>query len=573
MRATLMFAVVAALACPDAARAGGLVGRVLSASGLAVARAVVAAQRIEPGRANALGIAVETDRNGAFELRDLVPGVYDVTFRASGYTAERLRVEVPRSFTITLPAIRLSAECYARARFVSAAGSPVRVNHVVGQSLDVNGVPLADTRDEWTPTPAGADGTVLVGPLPRGITMLGIDLPEFARTRLPDVRVSGADPIVDLGTIVVPRGAALQVRVVDASGAAQANAHVSVAETAALTPFRFLTSYTDGAGTARFDRLGPGTYRMVADGDYPCGTSTPAAERVVDLPGDGAREETLVVGGARVTVQAMRQGAPLIGSLVVLDPERAKPRWPAWWPVSALARDTPPELDWAGSLCTGSTDGEGRLRLSNVPFGPTRVIVQLSTTIWSTVVSIPIAGRSLRVDIPSQAVSVRVERGDTGAPVATAEVSWDSAQGTVRARATATGDVLLDGVPPGPGRLSVSAEGFLTIDRELVALPDVPQEVRLTPLAPPVVVVRVSDADGVPIEDAVVYLDLQDGAAVDEVAPTGPDGVARFNVRRPNTIHVTAWASGYGRASTSTAPRQDADGAISITLPRSQPSP
>ena len=126
----------------------------------------------------------------------------------------------------------------------------------------------------------------------------------------------------------------------------------------------------------------------------------------------------------------------------------------------------PHELDFGSSLCSGSSDGEGRLRLSNVPFGPTRLTVQLSTATWSNVVSIPIAGRSLRVDIPSQAISVRVARGDTGAPVAGANVGWKSAQGTVRARATAAGDVLLDGVPPGPGRLSVRAEGFPVIERQ-----------------------------------------------------------------------------------------------------------
>ena len=514
---------------------------------------------------------METAKDGAFELRDLVPGVYAVTFRAPGYTATRLRVEVPRSFIITLPPIQLSAECFARARFVSVAGSPVRVNRVVGQSLDVDGVPLADAGDEWTPTAAGTDGTVLIGPLPRGITMLGIDVPEAARTRLPDVRVSGADPIIDVGTIVLRGGAALQIRVVDASGTAQAGVRVSIAETAVFTPFRFLPAYSDAAGTVRFDRLGPGTYRLTADGDYPCGTSTPAAERVVSLPADGSREETLVVGGARVTVQATRQGAPLTGLLVVLEPNPATLRWPPWWPASSLARDTPPELDFSSSLCKGSTDGEGRLRLSNVPFGPTRLTIQLGTATWSNVFSIPIAGRSLQVDIPSQAMSVRVGRGDTDAPVAVAAVGWQSAQGTVRARATEAGDVLLDGVPPGAGTLSVSAEGFLTIDRQFGALPDVTQEVRLTPLASPIVVVRVSDARGAPIGDAVVYLDLTDGAADDEVASTGPDGVARFYARAPDAVRVLAWADGYAQVATSTAPRRDADGVIAITLPRSQP--
>ena len=576
MRAILVFAVVAALACPHAARAGGIAGRVLSRDARPVARAVVAARRIEPGgygRASDPGDAVSTDHNGAFEFRDLAPGLYTVTFRAPGYSAERVRVEVPGSFSITLPAIRLPIESYARARFVSAAGSPVLVNRVVGRSFDAGGVPLPDARDEWTPTAAGADGSMKIGPLPRGVTMLGIDMPGVARTRLPDVRVSGDVPLVDLGTIVVARGANLQVRVLDSSGAPQANAHVTVVDTAALTPFQIPDALTDAEGRAMFDRLPRGTYRLIAEGGDPCGPGTPGAERVVEVPAQGRRDETLVVGGARVTLEVTREGAALAGIPIVLEPERAAPRWPSWWPTpSRPVREAPRYFDRLRSRCSGSTDGEGRLGMSNVPFGPARVTVHLANASWSRVASIPIGGRLLRVDVPARAVSLRVVRADTGAPVAAAEVGWDSAQGSVRARATETGDVLLDGVPQGAGTFSVTAAGFVPIERELGALPDGPQELGLTRLAPPFVLVRVSDADGAPIENAVVYLDLQDGADDDAAAPTDPHGVARFDVRRPAAVQVTAWASGYARASTSAALRQDADDAIAITLQRSRPS-
>lgn len=187
--------------------------------------------------------------------------------------------------------------------------------------------------------------------------------------------------------------------------------------------------------------------------------------------------------------------------------------------------------------------------------------------------SIPIGGRSLRLDVPSEAISVRVTGGDTGAPVPQADVRWDSAGGTVRAHATATGDVLLDGVSRGRGRLSVTAEGYRPIERDLHAVPDVPLEVRLTRMAPQYVVVRVSDIEDEPIEDAVVYFDLHDRADDDQVAPTGPDGVATFNVRRPNALRVTAWAARYAPASKFLSLRDDAASLISITLRHSQQKP
>jgi hypothetical protein len=157
-------------------------------------------------------------------------------------------------------------------------------------------------------------------------------------------------------------------------------------------------------------------------------------------------------------------------------------------------------------------------------------------------------------------------RSDDGAPVDAAAVGWDSAQGTVRAWTTATGDVLLDGVPPGAGTLTVTAEGFRPIERDVTAAPDVPQGVRLTPKPPSSIVVHVSDWGGVPIADAVVYLDVQDAADDDQVAVTDPDGDARFEVRRPGRVLATAWASGYARASESMALREDADVPLSITL-------
>jgi hypothetical protein len=575
-RALPVLAVVAALACPASARGGEIVGLLRSANDVPLAYGVVSAQRLAllsgewlPDEPEEPRIVVEADRDGAFRLRDLAPGLYAVTLQAPGHTARRLRVDVPSS-RMALPPIQLAPECYARARFVSAAGSPVQVDRVVGHSFDLRGTRLSQARDEWMPRAAGDDGTVLIGPLPLGITVLAIDLPGVARTRLPDVRVSGVPSIVDIGTVVVTRGADLHVRVVDASGAPRQGALVKVADTSALSLLRVLPRRTDAEGLATFEGLARGTYRVTSDGDFPCGRETPEVERIVDLPAAGTRHERLVVGGAAVTLHAVREGAPLAGVTVILEPVRAKPRWPDWWPSSSRAgHDQARYVAVRMSLCRGSTDGEGELTLPNVPFGPTRVTVLLPSAAWSTTASVPIGGRSMRVDIPGEAISLRVSRGDTGAPVPQADAGWESARGTVRAIATHTGDVLLDGVARGPGRLTITADGFGRFERDLHERPDMTMDVRLTPEPPPYAVVRVADVDGAPIPNAIVYVDLQDGAADDEVAATGPDGMMRFDVVRPGAVRVTAWADGYASASTTTSPNgAGADPTIAVVLRR-----
>jgi hypothetical protein len=544
-------------------------GRLLSAHGLAIATGAASARRVEADPDDEPATVVATDPEGAFHFLDLPAGRYVVTLRATGHTAQRLRIDVPHAASVALPPIQLSPECHVRARFVSPAGSPVQVTRVVGRSFDLRGAPLSDARGEWTPVAVEDGGTVLIGPLQRGITVLGIDVPGLARTRLPDVRVSGADAIIDVGTVVVTRGADLQVRVVDASGAPQEHVRVRAVDTAPLSLVGLVHGETNAEGIVSFDRLGRGTYRLVADGDFPCGRSAPRAERLVDIPAEGARQERLVIGGAAVTIRVTRQGAPVSGAPVTLEPVRPTTRRPAWLASASWAGpDVAPYAEWTRTYCTGPTDGEGRVALSNVPFGPTRVTVALPSASWSTVVSIPIGGRAFRVDVPGEAVAVRVSRDDTGAPVPDADVGWEGTLGTVRARATAAGDALLDAVARAPGRLNVTAEGFRPHERDLHAFPDGPLEVRLTPAPSPQVVVRVSDSGGTPIPNAVVYVDLQDGAEDDAAATTGPDGEARFEVQRPNAVRVTAWAPGYTRASIAVALRDAADGPFSIALQR-----
>jgi hypothetical protein len=311
------------------------------------------------------------------------------------------------------------------------------------------------------------------------------------------------------------------------------------------------------------------------DGDFPCTTGIPGVERLVSVPAGGTHEETLIVGGARVTLQLTRDGAPLIGVAAALEAVSVEPTMPPWWPSSRDAASRMlPDPDQPRSLCTGSTDNSGAMTVSNVPFGPTRVVVFFSNANWSSgVVSIPVGGRTLRLDVPGQAVTARVMRADTGAAIPNSGISWEGSSISVRARATAAGDVLLDGVPPGPGRLTIAAEGFTSLVQKVATVPAVPLEFRLAWIAPPTVVVRVSDDTGAPIADALVYLDIQDEAADDAVAVTGPDGVARFNVRRPNTVQVTASVGDIARTSPSTPLRDDVENQIDVVLSRRQIRP
>jgi len=132
----------------------------------------------------------------------------------------------------------------------------------------------------------------------------------------------------------------------------------------------------------------------------------------------------------------------------------------------------------------------------------------------------PIEGAAWTLELPE---SHRARYADT--LVSTDLATWSGGS-------AADGNVLLDGIPALAGcRLTVSAPGFVSLERSDLLLPD--QAGALEPLAlvlerlDPELVVRgvVRDPNGEPVKDAHVALAL-------EAATTGPDGTFSFTLER-----------------------------------------
>ena len=85
------------------------------------------------------------------------------------------------------------------------------------RSFDGSGAPIPDEPDASL-IEVDADGATRIGPLPHGLTAMALDMPTLARMRIPNVSVTGADPILDGGTIIVQSGSTLHVDLLDASG-------------------------------------------------------------------------------------------------------------------------------------------------------------------------------------------------------------------------------------------------------------------------------------------------------------------------------------------------------------------
>jgi hypothetical protein len=165
----------------------------------------------------------------------------------------------PPSRTLRLPVIRLSPATCFRARFVTTAGELVMAPFLRRQFLGVDPLSVADSSDA-----IDTDGTITIGPLPWGITTLALDAPPLAQTRLPDLDVTGAETLLDGGTVIVYPGAVLNVDVVDETGAPVANYPVSLEDRRPPSPLQFPPIRTNQGGRATFDRLSEGRYRLRA---------------------------------------------------------------------------------------------------------------------------------------------------------------------------------------------------------------------------------------------------------------------------------------------------------------------
>jgi len=484
------------------------------------------------------------DRAGHFRLLPDAAGPHQVVVAAPGFAPYRFTVTVPASRTVMLPVIRLSPATYFRARFVTAAGEPLNSPTLRRRSIDSHGMPIPDLFDGQAAEQIDADGGITIGPLPRGVTTMAVDVPPFAQTRLPDLVVTGKEALADAGVITIQPGAVLQADVVDEHGAPVVAHDVWIEDAAPQSPLTSRPVKTDPQGRAIFDRLAPGRYRLWTRTKERCDSQPLSLARVVVVGSNGILHVRMVIGG-RATFRFVSPLGPMNGRTIRATPET---NTPAPWQrplveLSALAR-RPLMPSTFSSSCSGATDADGRVTLSSFPPGPATVEVRLFNSTYVKRVIVPEGGREIAVEVPDGLVSVRVTDQRSNQPAARAQIVWTGNGGRVEASATANGDALLEAVGTAGGRLAITAPDYQPLEADFPEPPATVVEVALPPATAMRVQAKVVNALGAAVANAVVELAPTDSMDVGDIAVTDARGVVTF-LDAPGTPKLTASAEGF----------------------------
>jgi hypothetical protein len=519
----------------------GLGGYILNPEGLPVSSGTVTLRT--GGAASSASIS----QYGRFRIVPHVAGLHDLYVSVPGLMVHHVQVTVPPSKTLLLPPFRLPPASFLHVRFLSPEGEPVVAPWVHRQGFDVGGMRV------WEPTglqeraEEGPDGTTIIGPLPRGVTTLVVEAALFARTRLPDVRVTGEEPVLDGGTVTLEPGASLTVEVVDAAGDPVPHHLVHLEEAKGFSPLAVQPERTDAKGRVTFPRLASGRYRLRTRSQRLCGSHPIAIVRSVDVPGAGSAHARLVIDGT-VTLKLTSGGLPLIGRTVSLAPESATPPMPPWYRgrVGAPPHFSPSFGFFGVSGCVGATDYSGLATLTPMPPGPAVLTVRLPNATWVRSFTVPARSREIPIDVPVGFMAVRVLRDDTGGPLGGAALTWTSAGVRVQASTSVTGDALLDGVAARGGSLTIEAPGYRPLQERFATPPDVLHEARVQPTRQEGVRGHVITQKGEPITGAVVELRPEDPIEIGSVATTDAEGRVRFYDPPAGAARMIARADGYG---------------------------
>jgi Carboxypeptidase regulatory-like domain len=266
LRASLLILLVIALAAASATtraqaqrveREPGVSGYVIAPDGTPVSGGIVVTQ------SDRVSTTTSIDRAGRFRFVPTRSGIHQLLVSVPGLTPYRVTVTVPPSRFLRLPVIRLAPATFFRVRLVSSAGEPITAPQLRRRSFDVSGQPIMDGLGDRISESADNDGTIMIGPLPRGIMTVAVDMPLFAQTRLPDLSFGGAATIVDGGTVVIQQpGGVVHVDVVDGTGAAVPEHEVYLEDAHPRSPLAFRPVRTNQQGRASFSQLAAGQYRV-----------------------------------------------------------------------------------------------------------------------------------------------------------------------------------------------------------------------------------------------------------------------------------------------------------------------
>jgi len=535
----------------------GLRGSVTTHEDAPVSSGTVALQSAESSSV----INASIDREGHFRAVTTASGMHWLTITVPGFAPHRVNVIVPASRRVTLPPIQLPVPTYFRAQFVNANGDIIVSPRLRGRSQDAGDVRLL-VFDSQGLTQIESDGSIVVGPLRRGLTTLALDMPMLAQTRLPDITIDGTDDVIDGGVITIQPGSVFHVDVVDGTGAPIANHLVSIEDVLPFSALSFQPARTDRQGRATFDRLAAGRYRVRTVATERCNGVLLSTARLVSVNGNGLVGLRLVIGGSA----SLRVTSPL-GSLagipVSIAPDSGEPLAAA--PFAVLPGRPPAPLMRPPS-CGGSTDADGRVTFANVPPGAARIDVRLRTSTHLRRANVRGDGPEIAIAIPDGYLPLHVTSETTGRPIANAMVTWNGGGYRVQAATTGNGDVLLEGVGDGVGSISVAASGFVTGEATVTEATATTHEVALRPSPRPRRQVRVVSETGEPVANAIVELLPATVLDVGVIAVSDAKGAVVFSQAPQGTFRAIVSADGFAPAAISLA--GDTDTPVVVTLAR-----
>jgi hypothetical protein len=276
--------------------------------------------------------------------------------------------------------------------------------------------------------------------------------------------------------------------------------------------------------------------------------------RVVPISANGTIETPLVIGGP-ATFRITSPLGPAMGVVISAAPDVPTP--PSPFPSRAIRPG-----------CRGTTDGDGRVTLTNFPPGPAHVDVRMANSTYIRQVDVPLDRREVSIAIPDGLLPARVVN-EKDEPVQGATITWTGSGGRVEATAMATGDALLEGVGDASGTLTASAPGYQQTDEPLSEPPGILHTIVLKRLPRPAnasVRARVMTVAGEPLRNAVVEFVSTDPAAVPRVALTDESGLVTLDDVRPGSSHLTVNAEGFVTSTVRMA--KDATSDIVFTLSR-----
>jgi len=539
----------------------GLTGRVLAPEGTPVNSGRVALT----GRTSTR-IAAAINSDGYFRIVPDVAGPFYVIIAVPGLAPHRFRITVPESRTVRLPDLTLSPATYYRVRVVSPAGEPITWAPLQKRVIDVNGIALPGTDLEATDR-ADTDGAITIGPLLAGIMLTAIDAPPFARTRLPDIAITGKAPLVEGGTIMLEAGSRLQVEIVDEQGQGVGRHDVMLEDMHPRSLLVFPPQKTDARGRATFDRLAQGRYRIWTKTSERCSGQELSIGRAVAVGANTVATARIIIGGA-ATFRVRTPIGALNGVRVLASPDAEGAAAPgqSTFVGAPYLRRLPlfPRVD---PSCSGATNAEGRVTFSPFPPGPATVTVRLFNSTFKRRVIVPNNAREVEISIPDGLVSAHVTDRRTNRPVANATVSWVGGGGRSETSTTANGDALVEGTGAAAGTLSVSAPGFETLEASFSEPPGTVQEISLPPLPSTRVQVRVTRANGEPLPNAVVELTTGNPLDTSDVAVTNGGGVVTFADLPRGTLGVSVMMEEFAPAKLQIPENNRAD--VVVTLSRS----